>query len=370
MTYPYSLSSPGGGTLGCIEIARRLEEKGVDLVLVPVERDGSREQVTGLSDVRPVRPSKVHSLLDAAPVFRRVFHAVRETPTDLIIGWLHEAALIPFLAREGGPSFAMIAAMPSYKRWFGRTTGLRGLKRIPDTFWRMRPLRRAKLVFALSQFTKDELMSTVGVDPARVIVAYWGVDSSFGQIQRQHSTTVRRFIFYGSLDPVKGVYDALEVMRRLGARGVSNFTLRIAGWGDEAAVRDRIKAHALENVVTFLGRLDHSDLRDELKRADLAILPSRSESFGLSIAEAQASGLPVVSYETGAVPEVVENGKTGWLVPANDIELLTEAVIQAMDHPHRALQMGLRARERIYTRFSWDRTASVILEALQRVQSR
>src|SRR5947209_6163715 len=75
----------------------------------------------------------------------------------------------------------MIAAAPTYHEWPLR----RGLKRIVDKWIRIRPLRRADVVFALSRHTRDELVSLFGVDPARVVVAYWGVSEQFNAVARR-----------------------------------------------------------------------------------------------------------------------------------------------------------------------------------------
>ena len=66
-------------------------------------------------------------------------------------------------------------------------------------------------------------------------------------------------------------------------------------------------------------------LRRELKDAHLAIMPSHAEAFGLSIAEVQAAGIPIVAYEAGSVSEVVENGVTGWLAPFRQVDRLAHS---------------------------------------------
>ncbi|MEQ1894258.1 MAG: glycosyltransferase, partial [Planctomycetota bacterium] len=103
----------------------------------------------------------------------------------------------------------------------------------------------------------------------------------------------------------------------------------------------------------------------ELARAQLAILPSHSESFGLSIAEAQAAALPVVAYAAGSVPEVVADGQTAWLAPLGNLDALTTALAAALDSPTPAHARGLAGRERVARLFRWDRTAERVLTGLE-----
>jgi glycosyltransferase involved in cell wall biosynthesis len=116
--------------------------------------------------------------------------------------------------------------------------------------------------------------------------------------------------------------------------------------------------------VKFLGRLSHEELLPVLEWADLAILPSRAESFGLAIAEAQAAGLPVVACRTGAVPEIVEDGLTGWLVEPGDSQAIALALMAAMRGPERAFGMGVAGREKVANRFTWRATAEAMVRGL------
>ena len=92
---------------------------------------------------------------------------------------------------------------------------------------------------------------------------------------------------------------------------------------------------------------------------------ARVEAFGLSFAEAQAAGIPVVAYRACAVPEVVEDGVTGWLAPVPEVEGLTDRLEQAMRDPEATYQAGLRARERVRRLFTWERAVDTILDGIR-----
>jgi glycosyltransferase involved in cell wall biosynthesis len=120
--------------------------------------------------------------------------------------------------------------------------------------------------------------------------------------------------------------------------------------------------------VRLLGKLDHPALIKALEWAQVAVLPSYIESFGLAVAEAQAGGLPVIAYDSGAVPEMVENGRTGWLVPLKQIDLLAEAILNSMKKPAKTYQMGLAGREKLAGRFTWSRTTQQMLNDIEKLQ--
>lgn len=363
ITFPQRLGGPGGGSIGCQRIAEGLARLGAGVEVVAVRRGEAAFNVRLAVPVREVAPSRAHYLLDAWGVARDLRQRAPGS-LDWIVGWSTEAAWLPAVARRLRSGFAMVLAMPSYRAWFGRDTGLRWLKRLTDRYFRVRPPRAAGLVFALSRFTKEEIVELMGVPEERVVVAYWGVDPCFLEVARSEATQ-ERVLFYGSLAPNKGVFDVVAACARL-ARGGENLELRIAGWGDWEAVRRAVADAGLERRVRYLGTLDREALCRELSRASVALLPSHAESFGLAIAEAQAAGVPVVSYRAGAVPEVVEDGVTGLLVPVGAIDELADALLRLLRDPDLAARMGEAARCRVAERFTWERTAQVMLEAMRR----
>ena len=372
ITFPHSLSSSGGGTVGCVRIAEHLARLGWEVRLAPVERHAGHPliELTGQFAIHPVSPAPFHYLLDALRVRAEVGRLLASGRVQAVLGWDHEVAFLPQFLHSRGIAFGMMAARPSYRLWRDWSTSLRWLKRRSDAWFRWRPLRQADAIFALSQFTRRELVELFGIQSERVVVAYWGVDNEFFAVPRRKPDALTRFLFFGSLSPLKGVFDALEALGKVARAGYRNWTLRVAGWGDEKAVLRAAQDHGIGTQVELLGRLDHQALREQLERAELAILPSRAESFGLAIAEASAAGLPVVSYATGSIPEVVQDGVTGKLVPLGEIDCLARSVIELIEDPHLAYGIGLAGRERVRELFSWERTARVIAETLEAVRTR
>jgi glycosyltransferase involved in cell wall biosynthesis len=363
ITHPNPMSVPGGGTLHCLCIAKHIEQLGTKVILMPVGTKQCTKIERSDLDVVSALPSRIHYLFDGIGVLRIVKEILKQRNVNGILGWSHEAAFLPAFLHSQNVVFGMIAAA-SYGVWFTRQTPLAPMKRLVDKWFRCRPLKSADIVFASSNFTRRELIDLVKVRPDRIVVAPEGVARAFTRIRRSYNGEISRFIFFGSFAPLKGIFDVIKALGHIYSMGYRNWTLRIAGWGDHVEVDNAVSQWGFGDQVFMLGQLDHTELLAHLEWAQLAILPSHTESFGLAIAEAQGAGLPVVAYETGAVPEVVEKDITGWLVPLNRVDLLAEAVLEAMRNPEETYRMGLSGRERVNRLFSWDHTAGTILEAV------
>ncbi|MBD2072641.1 glycosyltransferase family 4 protein [Phormidium sp. FACHB-592] len=371
ITHPYPLDAPGGGTRTCLEIAHNLEKLGIEVILLPLMStpplDSDRQTIRVVS----VAPNRFQYLLSGIAVAQTIRGIADRHSVDAVISWGYEAAFLPPLLRSKQIVFGMIAAMPSYTEWANRETKFRFIKRWVDEWFRWRTFKEADVVFSFSNFTKKELVSLFHLQPNRIDNTRHGIESIFSGIPRlQHIEEISNFIFYGSLAPIKGVFDVVTTLGEVARRGYRNWKLKIAGWGDEEALWQALHQCGIADQVQFLGCLNPQELVRELEWAHLAILPSQAESFGRSIAEAQAAGLPVVSYDTGSIPEIVEQGITGWLAPPKQTDRLADAVIEAMQDPQRTFQMGLAGRERVTQQFSWEKTAKAILEGIEDAKRR
>lgn len=168
------------------------------------------------------------------------------------------------------------------------------------------------------------------------------------------------------LSPEKGVDLLVEAMALAGA---AELFLRVAGDGpEEARLRERIRASGLCGRVELLGRRD--DIPDLLASADLYCQPSRDEGLGMAALEAMASGLPVVATRVGGLPEVVQEGRTGLLVPSEDPAALAAALTALAADLSMARRMGAAGRARVEAQFTAEAmrqaTARVYAEALGR----
>ena len=387
LTYGWGLGTPGGVARHLQELARHLGQAGARVICVCVSaadysgfpRPRLAPQHEGLEverelaefgvEVVRVAPHPLHWTLDGRPVRRAVAAILDRERVDCVLGFYNEAAYLPDLCERRGVSFGYIATWLSYRMALAPERsgkGLRGmLLRRANRRFVIDPYRRAQILFANSEFTRNELVDVIGCSPSRISVTYLGVKPFFHTIPRIEPKRIQRLVFFGRLVREKGIGDAIEALGAIGRSGQRDWTLRVLGSGDHEHVRRLARKQGIESLVELCPHQGDEGLTHELAHAHLAVLPSHSESFGLSIAEAQAAGLPVVAYAAGSVPEVVENGETAWLAPTGDVPALRAALEEALADPQEAHRRGIAGRERVGRLFRWDRTAERVLDGIR-----
>jgi glycosyltransferase involved in cell wall biosynthesis len=180
-------------------------------------------------------------------------------------------------------------------------------------------------------------------------------------------------LFVGRLTPHKGVDRLLQALPR-------DAHLRVVGsTGHDPRPPERdypklLRFLARDRHVTFVGTLADDDLPGMYRSAAVLAMPSVeqtcygrpvrvSELLGLAALEAMASGTPVVASRVGGLAEVVEDGQTGFLVPAGDVVALRDRLEQVLGDPPLARRLGANAREVVLQRFTWARVAERCLDA-------
>jgi glycosyltransferase involved in cell wall biosynthesis len=186
----------------------------------------------------------------------------------------------------------------------------------------------------------------------RIGVIANGLDLT-GYAPRLALRTVRRLITVARLRPEKRHNILLDAAARLAGRH-PDIEFQIVGDGGELpALMAQCERLGIASRVRFLGHRD--DVTALLGGADLFVLPSRSEAFPNGVLEAMASSLPVVACAVGGVPELVEDGRTGLLVPPDDPDALAEAISALVADPPRAWAFGRAGREAVEARYSFEK---------------
>jgi MMP alpha-(1->4)-mannosyltransferase len=122
--------------------------------------------------------------------------------------------------------------------------------------------------------------------------------------------------------------------------------------------------------VTFLGWVPNAELPPYYRAAAVSVIPSLEEGFGIPAAEAMGCEVPVVASDAGGLPEVVENGVTGLVVPRGDSAALAQAIGSLLADPERRRRMGQAGRERALRLFDWDRSAVQFEELYREIGGR
>jgi glycosyltransferase involved in cell wall biosynthesis len=228
-----------------------------------------------------------------------------------------------------------------------------------------RMLRRAASVIAVSGAMAREL-AALGVPAEKVTVVLTAIDALErpaappSELRARLGLPADRplALFLGRLSPVKGPDVLVEALRPLRERGV-RAAFVLTGEGQlRGPLEDAVRAHGLQDEVVFTGPVPRERVAEYLAASDVLVLPSRSEGLPHAVLEAMALGLPVVASAVGGVPEVVQDGVTGALVPPEDPRALAAALEPLL------IDAGLRARygragQAAFARreHTWDRVA-------------
>ena len=168
-----------------------------------------------------------------------------------------------------------------------------------------------------------------------------------------------------SEDRTKGAAHLLRALCLLRDTVPYHLTFVDRPWQELKLAPRLVRRYGLGARVRFTGRLTTAELVRRYNRAEMMVCPSLYEGFGMPCGEAMACGLPVAATTGGALPEVVEDGVTGILVPPGDAPALAEAVRTLMGDAELRRRMGQAGRERVLEKFSW-RKAALETEAVYR----
>src|SRR5690606_10741799 len=177
------------------------------------------------------------------------------------------------------------------------------------------------------------------------------------------SSVPLRVLFAGRIGARKGTFDLLAAFARIASR--FDATLVCAGDGECDALMARAAELGISDRVTCPGWLRGPAMNAEFGRACTFVLPSHAEGLPMALLEAMSHGLPVIATPVGGIPEVIEHGRNGLLVPPGDIDALERALTSVLEAPAERSRLGSAARETIEARFSL-RTAIEQLAAIYR----
>lgn len=243
-------------------------------------------------------------------------------------------------------------------------------------------LETAERIVATSPQEKEHMRSLVSPH-GNIEIIPCGTDiQRFGSITRDQAR--QRFgidpdtkvVFYvGRFDPRKGIETLVRAVGRSSLRGKEKIKLVIGGGSrpgqSDGRERDRIEQIVAElgmsDFTSFPGRLGDDDLPSYYAAADVCVVPSHYEPFGLVAIEAMASGTPVVASDVGGLQFTVVPEETGLLAPAKDVDAFAKAIDRILSDPAWQAQLGKAARKRVETKFSWDGVASQLSDLYTRL---
>lgn len=246
---------------------------------------------------------------------------------------------------------------------------------------RNRLLLRAEGFVALSEEMTEEF-EKAGVPRRRIYAIPNGVDvQTFRPAEPVERTALRRrldlpdgklVVYTGRLVTYKGLPVLLRSWEQL-QRERAGATLVLVGEGGgdmhacDAELRDFVRERGLDPSVRFTGAV--ANVADFLRAADLFVFPTMDEAFGLSLVEAMACGLPVVTTAVGGIRDFLVDDQNGVVVPVGDVEALRNALLRILAGGPAVEAIGRAARETAVGRFSLDTVADLWLQAFESVRA-
>lgn len=369
----YAPVRTSGLTIYAERLAGRLAAGGHDLTVVAAHRPGTqaRSVVDGIP-VERVPLGRSDWIGYGWRAARHVARLQRARPFDIVhfldvhFAWAYRGPYVASLLQSFRQRLTADNGRPYGSSWQNRAFR-RGYYTAALHLMERPALHRARALVALSEATRQEFVGHYGVAPERIALTPESVDTNFfapqpaevlASLRRRHGLDGRRTLVYvGFSTPRKG----LEYLAAgLAALPPDVRLLLVGRW--EPGYRAKVVAAAgpAWDRVIEVGPVADAEVPGYLALADLVVLPSLLEGFGLPALEALACGTPVVATSAGSLAEVV--GPCGAIVPPRDTPALVAAVNSLLGDPDRRARLALSARQRALSAFGPQRAYDSILE--------
>ena len=220
-------------------------------------------------------------------------------------------------------------------------------------------MRRASFTVAVSSFGRSQLCRWAAAEHwTRIHVVHCGIEPARFPEPAPLPATGVRLVSVGRFVEQKGQLLLIEALAQAVAKH-PGLHLTLVGDGEmRGEVEAAVERHGLGRHVTITGWVDERRVRAELAAAHALVLPSLAEGLPMVVMEAMAAGRPVIATYIAGMPELVQSGRTGWLVPAGDVEAFAEAMCTLAGTPRERLEaMGRAGRARVLQRHDVDQEA-------------
>lgn len=292
------------------------------------------------------------------------YHLVYFAEACLLARWLEESGAAHLHAHFGTNSatVAMLASMLCARPYSITVHGPEEFDK-PSAIGLAEKIRRSAFIVAVSSYGRSQLYRWIdGADWDKVQVVHCGLERAFHDVPPVPVPDRPRLVCVGRLCEQKGQLLLLRAARLLQRKGI-DFELVLAGDGEmRVELENAIASFGLTEQVRITGWISSERVREELLAARALVLPSFAEGLPVVIMEAMALRRPVLSTYIAGIPELVQDGRTGWLFPAGSVTELAAAMEAALETAPGCLEsMGELARSRVLERHDADREAEKML---------
>jgi glycosyltransferase involved in cell wall biosynthesis len=309
------------------------------------------------------------ALYASSLAIRKVITAIREEDYDIIhhhdrlTAWVH--GLLGFQSRNT----VYTMHNPSPYTYDCSSDFRQAIRKLSFDHMEKSILLKAKMVISVSKELRNEAVQRLLIDQAKVRVIPNGVDVEQFQPGLQSSKISSKFslperyaLFVGKMESRKGLHYLFDALRK------KPIDLVVVGGGPDFEQLVGLAARfGLSKKVHFLGPVDFEDLRQIYSGASFLIIPSIAEGLPLVMLEGMSSGLPVVASKLSGMEQVVEEGINGILINPGDVEGLAQATSQLWADESMTQKMGISARKKVVSKFSWRSVALQLQDVYERM---
>lgn len=213
--------------------------------------------------------------------------------------------------------------------------------------------RLAKMHITISQFNKDYLINHFGADGKKIMIIHCGIRFA-GEVKKNKTADGFNIVAVARLEKMKALDNLILACARLKKQG-ENYVCRIVGEGGERLMlKEMIDKHDLSQNVLLLGNQTQADVFRLIRESDIMVLPSRSEGIPVSLMEAMMLKTPVISTRITGIPELIEDGLSGYLVEPDNIEALTERIQILMNDKQKRFDFAEKGFSKVQECFNLE----------------
>jgi D-inositol-3-phosphate glycosyltransferase len=383
----------GGMNVYVRELSRELGRMGLAVDVFTRSQDPTIRRVVPLGEgarvvhlpagpETPIVRERIHDHLDEFVDGIEAWRTASGVEYDLVHAhyWLSGVVGLALRERWSVPVLQMFHTLGRFKN--GAARRLADLEPSVRLDEEQRIVRHVDGLVAASVVERRALVDEYGADSAHTTVIPCGVDTALFRPGDRDLARARiapgdapLLLYVGRIAPVKGLETLLDAVARLRARGAGARLLIVGGEADEpvdgheAAIRRRVDALGLRDAVRFAGAQPQEALRDYYVAADVTVLPSYYESFGMVALEAMACGSPVIGSRVGGLATTVRDGVTGFLVPDGDAGALGERIETHVSDADLRFRLG-REGVQWAARHRWPCVAEAVCREYARLEAR
>ena len=255
-------------------------------------------------------------------------------------------------------SYGLLAALSGFHPFILSTWG-NDVISSPHRYWIMRKfieysLKKADVVTATSKMLACATEEFIN-DEKRVHAIPFGVNTDlFTPLRNKPSKNKICIGIVKALEDIYGIEYLIRAFKIVIEEGYESNLLIVGEGSLRNQLEDLTESLNLANSVQFIGRIDNNEVVEYLHRIDIFVVPSIQESFGVAALEASSCAVPVILSNVGGLPEVVNEGVTGYMVAPGDAEAIAAKIIKLIEEPSLREQLGKGGRKFVLENYEWN----------------